>query len=323
MLQQTQVSTVIGYFDRFIKRFPTVQSLASAPETDVLRHWEGLGYYRRARQLHLAAQQIVDVHQGVLPQTTEGLQALPGIGRYTAGAIASIAFDIAAPIVEANTARLYSRLIGMRAPIALSNSQRRLWDFAANITPRKSPGEFNQALMEVGSLICTPREPNCKQCPVRNLCATYEHGLQEVIPAAGKKTVYEDVVEIAVVIKNRDQYLLRRCGAKERWAGLWDFPRFSVPKDHHAELQDNVENSERLVTEEIQSNYGLKLSPPQHSRTIKHAVTKYRITLHVWQATTAKRALKTSSGQETSWLNKAEMADLPLCVTGRKIARQL
>ena len=176
MLQQTQVETVKPYFQRFLKAFPNVKRLAAAKEEEVLRLWEGLGYYRRGRQLHAAAVKIVDEHGGRFPREVPSLLALPGIGRYTAGAIASIAFDRRAPILEANTIRLHARLIGYRQDPAKSAGQKLLWEAAEDVLPRKEVARFNQALMELGSLVCTPRRPRCEQCPVSNLCAVFAAG---------------------------------------------------------------------------------------------------------------------------------------------------
>ena len=184
MLQQTQVATVRDYFTRFMETFPTVHELAAADETDVLRAWEGLGYYRRARQLHAAAKQLVAEHAGEFPSDPAELQALPGIGRYTAGAIASIAFDKRAPILEANTIRLFSRLIAYRGNPHSTAGQRVLWQVAEEILPQKRVAHFNQALMELGSLVCTPVAPKCDECPLATVCAAKAAGLQQEIPIA-------------------------------------------------------------------------------------------------------------------------------------------
>ena len=211
MLQQTQVVTVIGYFERFLAACPTVADLAAADEQQVLRLWEGLGYYRRARQLHAAAQIIVTEHDGDFPRDIQQLRALPGIGRYTAGAIASIAWDAREPILEANTVRVFSRLLGYRGDPARNEGQRLLWDFSAALLPQREIGLLNQALMELGSEICHPRDPLCDRCPVGGLCPTKQQGLQAVIPLPKRKTAYEDRHEAAVVVRRGARVVLRRC----------------------------------------------------------------------------------------------------------------
>src|SRR5690606_10067608 len=167
MLQQTTVTAVKPYYERFLARFPDVQALAAASEDEVLRLWEGLGYYSRGRNLRKAAQAIVADHAGRLPADAVELARLPGIGRYTAGAIASFAYGLPEPIVEANTLRLYCRLMGYEGDPRSTAGQRQLWSFAEKILPRKSPGEFNQALMDLGATLCMPVNPNCEACPVQ------------------------------------------------------------------------------------------------------------------------------------------------------------
>lgn len=183
MLQQTTVAAVKPYFERFLKRFPNIAALAAADEADVLRLWEGLGYYSRARNLRKGAQAIV-ANGGVFPDSVEELLPLPGIGRYTAGAIVSFAFDRPAPILEANTLRLYCRLLGFRDDPRSAAGQRVLWSFAEQLVPTKSPGEFNQALMDLGATVCTPTEPHCDECPVASYCRALAEQAQSKIPAA-------------------------------------------------------------------------------------------------------------------------------------------
>ena len=179
MLQQTQVATVEPYYQRFLERFPTLQALAAAPQQQVLRLWEGLGYYRRARSLHAAAKEIVQHHDGRFPENPELVKSLPGIGRYTAGAILSIALDQRQPILEGNTIRLLSRLSGYTDDVTSGSGQKQLWAISEMLLPRKRVGTFNQALMELGALVCTPRQPKCESCPVMSLCQAYLKNQQD------------------------------------------------------------------------------------------------------------------------------------------------
>ena len=171
MLQQTQVATVIDYFQRWMKRFPDFASLSSASEADVLHAWQGLGYYSRARNLHRAAQIVVEKHGGKMPRDIEAIRALPGIGRYTAGAVATFAFDQSTPILDANIARVLARLFDIHTPVDTAAGQLALWRIAGGLQPRKSAGVFNESLMELGALVCTPRQPKCPACPVRSFCS--------------------------------------------------------------------------------------------------------------------------------------------------------
>ncbi len=313
MLQQTQVVTVIDYYCRFLQAFPTVADLASADEDQVLRLWEGLGYYRRARQLHKAAGIIVDEHDGTFPRDIQTIRSLPGIGRYTAGAIASISWDAREPILEANTMRVFSRLLAYRDDPTRTSGQKLLWEFAEDLLPRKNAGAFNQALMELGSEICTPHQPLCDRCPIRGMCPTNENGLQELIPAPKKKTAYEDVTEAAVVVRRRDKVLLRRCGDGERWAGLWDFPRFGVVASGSESLHHELETKVAELT-------GLIVEMQRKLATIRHGVTRFRITLHCHEARCVRGRVR---GEDMRWVKPDQLPDYPLSVTGRKISKLL
>jgi len=313
MLQQTQVATVIAYFQRFLDAFPTVRDLAAADEQQVLRLWEGLGYYRRARQLHQAARVIVREHGGRFPRDIEAIRELPGIGRYTAGAIASIAWDAREPILEANTLRVFSRLLAYRKDPMRSEGQRLLWTFSEQLLTRRNSGALNQALMELGSEICTPRNPPCSQCPVRRLCPTRAAGLQGQIPVVAKKTVYEDALEAAVVVRRNGRVLLRCCGPEERWAGLWDFPRFPVRRRRGKALAAEVARRTAELT-------GQRVELGKHLTTIKHGVTRYRITLLCHEARWIEGG---EQRDDLRWVKPQQLDQYPLSVTGRKISRLL
>jgi A/G-specific adenine glycosylase len=310
MLQQTQVATVIGYYERFLESFPDVTTLAKADETKVLRLWEGLGYYRRARQLHAATKKVVAEHNGEFPRSYEAVRALPGIGRYTAGAILSIGLDQRLPILEANTIRVLSRLIALRDDPRTTRSQARLWQVAEEILPAKNCGAFNQALMELGSELCTPKAPNCAACPVNPFCEARQQDLTAVIPLAAKKTKYEDVTETAVVIRRGSKFLVRECQPGERWAGLWDFPRFA---SHAATDTDWLP----AAAEHLLNWLAVEIEPAEHLATTKHGVTRFRITLHVLDA---RWIAGGKLSDQLRWVTREELAHLPLSVTGRKIA---
>jgi A/G-specific adenine glycosylase len=316
MLQQTQVATVIGYFERFVARFPDVKSLAAADEHDVLLLWEGLGYYRRARQLHAAARHIVAVHGGEFPETFDEVLGLPGIGRYTAGAILSIGRDTKLPILEANTVRVLSRLTAFRGDTASPAGQKHLWRTAEQLLPDDSVGNFNQALMELGATICTPRSPACLLCPVMSLCSTRKMGLQEQIPAAKKPKSFEDISEAAIVLRRRDgRVLLRMHKPGERWAGLWGFPRFKLAgKTARA---DELKEQTRRLTGHSPQNF-------EKLAVIKHGVTRFRITLHVLQTNVTRSTRATlPKDSEFAWVHLDDLSERALSTTGRRIARKL
>jgi len=305
MLQQTQVATVVPYYHRFLAQFPDIVSLAAANEQQVLRLWEGLGYYRRARQLHTAAQHIAREHAGCFPSTYDAVRSLPGIGRYTAGAILSIGLGARLPILEANTIRVLSRLFAYRGDPASTAGQKHLWSLAETLLPAGDCGSFNQALMELGSEICKPKVPGCEICPVANHCQARAGRLVDQIPRSARRTNYEEVREIAVIVRRGRQVLVRQCQLGERWAGLWDFPRFAGA----------VDDAPKRVAELA----GVRVSLGQHLTTLKHGVTRFRITLDCYEATA--RLTRSPSPAHVRWVLPSELTALPLSVTGRRLAR--
>ncbi|MFM7243952.1 MAG: A/G-specific adenine glycosylase [Planctomycetaceae bacterium] len=289
MLQQTQVERVKEYFARFMRRFPAVGDLARAGEAEVLRHWEGLGYYRRARQLHAAAKAVVAEHGGEFPASLDGLRSLPGIGRYTAGAIASIAFDLPAAIVEANSRRVLARLAGHTTPVGGAGDEP-IWTIAEALVPRRGAGGFNQALMDLGAMICTPTQPLCSRCPLAVDCAAHADGLEETIPVMAAPRATKEIRETAVVSRHGDRVLVVRRGPGEWWEGLWDFPR-----------------EPRLLQGGAGEPIGL----------VRYGVTHHRIECTVVERTVTRASTPPASGR---WVPVAELAALPMTAPGRRIA---
>lgn len=224
MLQQTQVATVIPYFHRFIAAFPTVEDLSAAEEQRVLRLWQGLGYYRRARNLHAAARMIVERFDGQLPSAVEELLKLPGVGRYTAGAIASIAFNRRAPIVDGNVARVLSRWFAIEEPVDEPRTRERLWKLAEHLVPPRSPGDFNQGMMELGAMVCAPKSPACLVCPVSSHCDAHRRGIQDRLPAMLPKRKPKPVTHAVLAIEKRGRYLFEQRPADGLWSNMWQLP---------------------------------------------------------------------------------------------------
>ena len=316
MLQQTQVATVEGYFERFMQAFPTIEALAAADEHDVLRLWEGLGYYRRARQLHRAAKIVFEQHGGEFPRDARDAARLPGVGRYTAGAVLSIAFDAREPILEANTVRLFSRLLGYGGDPASVEGRELLWAMAALLLPRRDVGTLNQAMMELGARVCLPRRPPCDACPVASLCEANSLAAQSRIPRFKPKRRSEAVREAAVVIRRRSRVLLVRCADDGRWAGLWDFPRFAL----RAKRPDALR---RELIDKVRRQTGVTVAPGAHLGTIKHGVTRFRITLDCYEAEYVSSADGNGVPAPMKWLRPGELEDYPLNVTGRKLSRMM
>jgi A/G-specific adenine glycosylase len=311
MLQQTQVTTVIDYFIRFMARFPTAASLAAADEQTVLKFWEGLGYYRRARQLHQAAKMIVNECGGRFPIKFDEVLRLPGIGRYTAGAITSIAYDQPSPILEGNTIRLFARLVGLADDIRKPATQKVLWTFSTRIVSGKRAGDFNQALMEIGSQVCRVKQPDCLRCPVASFCRAFATGQQNELPKSSPKLEYESIREAAIVVVRRRATLLRVCQDEERWAGLWDFPRYPQPKL----------NSLFQLGKTFERDYGFQLRLRDSGISFRHAVTKYRIELNCLVGQIEGGRMRRSD--RFRWVPINELGELPLSTTGRKIANRI
>ena len=317
MLQQTTTHTVQGYFDRFIRAFPTIHALAEADSDTVNRHWEGLGYYRRCALLHKAAKEIVSRFDGVFPEKYGDVRNLPGIGRYTAGAVLSIAFDQRLPILEANTLRLHARLLALKGNILRGEANTRLWKFAEDILPRAGSGKVNQALMDLGSLVCTPKSPKCTLCPVTAFCESAKQGLQTKIPSPPTKVPKENRTEAALLIRKRGKILLIHYPEGQRWAGLWDFPRAEMESELPTTLAEDTVLQNRLA--ELS---GRKLLPGRLICSCKHSVTKYRITLFFCEGTDAGQA-ETKPLCEIRWATAAELHALPLNSTARKLVQKI
>ena len=323
MLQQTTVAAVIPYYERFTAAFPTVGSLAAAEEDDVLRLWEGLGYYSRAKNLRRAAQRIVAEHDGRFPSDVAPLRRLPGVGRYTAGAIASFAFDRPAPIVEANTERLYARLIAYAGPLTTAAGKRALWQVAEELVPKTKPGRFNQAVMELGSQICRPKDPKCDDCPVRSCCRAFAEGRVADIPAKKPKAEVTERTEAALVLRNGGQVLIRRRPADEQWAGLWDFPRCPVPNpaavpkiagQNVAVLPGLFKDLDAAASELI----GQPFSVDSWIASFTHGITRYRIRVLVVAGPVASR--RAADAAEHQWVDPTDLDRRPLTRPARRIA---
>jgi A/G-specific adenine glycosylase len=314
MLQQTQVATVEPYFERFVLAFPTVDVLARADESRVLRLWEGLGYYRRARQMHAAARVIVEQHGGQFPRDRESVRALPGGGRYTAGAILSIALDAREPILEANTIRLFCRLLAYDGPPHGREGQELLWAMAEHVLPQRDVGRFNQALMELGSEVCRNRSPQCDACPVAALCAARQRGVQERIPRPKPRPTFEDRHEAAILIRRAGRVLLMQCPEGARWAGLWDFPRYELTTEHEPRRRDEM-------AEKVRRETGLAIELGERIKTIRHGVTRFRITLDCYEAQCVSGRLPRRAGRAMRWVRPGELEEYPLSTTGRKLSR--
>ncbi len=306
MLQQTQVDTVIPYYERWLKKFPDITALAKSPLEEVLSSWAGLGYYRRARMLHKASQVIVNDYGARIPNTAEELLKLPGIGRYTAGAIASIAFEEKTPVLDGNVIRILTRIFAVKGDTLKPAVLSELWTLAEKLLPEKFIGDFNQALMELGALICTPQNPSCTVCPVSKQCLAREEGKETFYPVKSRREKLEKIRNFAVVYRRNKEVWLSRQPEEARWGGLWMFPFW----EEKASMMKALKNHD---------------SSPGKWISIKHGFTKYLIDLEVYTCKEAgnKKGLPRTRQSEARWVNIAELSDYALPAPHRKIAQSL
>ena len=275
MLQQTRVETVIPYFERFLSRFPEPADLAAADDDELLALWSGLGYYRRARFLKRAAQQIVDEHQGRFPRGLDEILALPGVGRYTAGAVASIALGQAVPLVDGNAARLLSRVFALDADLTTSRGTRELWATAERLVDERRPGDLNQALMELGATRCSPTTPDCERCPLERACRARNEGTIDRFPPPRRKSKPIPVRLAAVVLRRGDQLACVRRRTGTLMEGLLDIPSIELPTDADAR---------RALTVWLRARFGRRVGAVEHVATVRHSITRHRLQVDVHAA---------------------------------------
>ncbi|MEM8782622.1 MAG: A/G-specific adenine glycosylase [Planctomycetota bacterium] len=300
MCQQTQVATVIPYFHRFLAAFPTVGALAEADEQQVLKLWQGLGYYRRARNLHAAAKMVLAEFGGTLPGDVDSLLELPGVGRYTAGAVASIAFDRPAPILDGNVTRVLSRHDGVAEPVDQTQTQKRLWARAGELvqrSPKRSRGDFNQALMELGATVCTPQpgSAKCMYCPLRESCDAFASGRVDVLPVKTPKKKPQAVTHHVLAVKRGGKLLFEQRPSTGLWANMWQLP--------------TIEGGDIDLRDRVHERFGLTITPPDEVARFPHATTHRAITFVVYAANVQAGRLKPKSGV---WRRADDHADLPL-----------
>ena len=312
MLQQTRVETVIPYYERWMDRFPSIQALADADLHEVFQVWEGLGYYSRARNLHRAARILVDEHGGLLPKDVQSLLRLPGIGRYTAGAIASIAFGLDEPVLDGNVRRVMARVYNVCEPLRSVEGERKLWRYAAEHLPPGKSGAYNQALMDLGATICTPKIPDCVLCPVREVCQAFALGLQDQLPVIAPKATIPHHTVTAAVIRKGDLVLITQRPLGGLLGGLWEFPG--------GKMQPGEQLSTSLQRE-IQEELGVETVVGRPMGVYNHAYTHFRITLHAFacelQNSAEPRALQANDLQ---WVEVSRLSEYPMGKIDRRIA---
>lgn len=322
MLQQTRVETVVAYYQQWMARFPTVAALAAADLQDVLKVWEGLGYYARARNLYKAAQQVVALYAGQLPATRQSLRKLPGIGDYTVGAILSLAFNQPEPILDGNVKRVLSRLADIADPITATPVLKQLWQLAGELVNAAAVGEAgacNEALMELGATVCTPANPRCLICPVADLCAAAAHGTQQARPVIPpkKRTPHYDVA--AGVIWQGEPYrslcLIAQRPAEGMLGGLWEFPG--------GKLEPTDADLPACLRREIREELAIEIAVAEQFTTVRHAYTHFRITLHAFHASYLAGEPQALGVADWRWVRLDELSAFPFPVTDQKIIAAL
>ncbi len=315
MLQQTRVETVIPYFRRWMERFPTVAALASAPLGVVLSAWEGLGYYSRARNLWRAAQIVVQEYGGELPADVEKLRQLPGIGRYTAGAIASIAFGLDEAALDGNIRRVLARWFDVSEPARSPAGERCLWQLAREHLPAGRAGDFNQALMDLGALICTPRSPACDRCPLAGDCQAYRQGIQEQRPVLERKAPVPHHTVAAAVIVEQDRLMIAQRPEQGLLGGLWEFPGGKL------EVGETLPD---CLRREIREETGAEIEVGELLGIYRHAYTHFRVTLHAFWCRLANGAQPQAlEARELRWVDPDEMANFAMGKIDRQIAMDI
>jgi A/G-specific adenine glycosylase len=317
MLQQTRVETVIPYFEKWMRLFPDIRALANAREHDVLNTWEGLGYYSRARNLNKAAKIVANQYDGVMPRDLDALRKLPGIGRYTVGAIASIAFGMDVPALDGNIRRVYARLFDISEPADSTVGEKILWQLAEKHLPQGEAGDYNQALMDLGATICLPKNPRCLICPLMKICKARKNGTQDQRPVMRPKKVVPEYIHAAAVIVRRiantphEKVLLAQRPSKGLLAGMWEFPNGRV-----------IGDPAKGLAKALKTGYNLKLRANRNKKvltTVQHAYSHFKVTVHPFQCELESMP----ENENLKWIPLKQLDDYPMGKIDRQIAKMI
>ena len=314
MLQQTQVDTVIPYYHRFLEAFPTVHHLARAPQDKILKAWEGLGYYARARNLHKAAQAISQQFDGTVPNTYDTLKSLPGFGPYTTAAVLSIAYNKDHAVLDGNVMRVLTRLFNIHGDVTQNTVKKHLWELAESLLPKGHAGDYNQAVMELGATLCTPKNPNCSACPLAKSCEGYQANTHETLPVKTKKKPRPHHTLGAGIVWHQNKVLITQRPQNGLLGGLWEFP---------AGTQQPHETLQETCIRGIKATVGIDIQIQDRFRTVKHAFTHFSITVHAFQCQYTKGKTQTLACDAHAWVSLKELSDYAFSRTSRKLADML
>jgi A/G-specific adenine glycosylase len=314
MLQQTRVDTVRDYYPRFLETFPTVESLAAADRDEVLKQWEGLGFYARARHLHEAAQSVVDEYDGTVPETMSAIRDLKGIGPYTAAAVLSIAYRKPHAVLDGNVTRVLSRVFAVKEDATTSSAQRHLRNLANELLATSRPGDFNQAMMELGALVCTPRTPLCDRCPLQSVCRAHEAGTEEDYPITPEsEPVPHHDIAVGLVF-DEDRLLIQRRPDEGLLGGLWEFP---------GGKQEEGESLKTACRREVREELGIDVAVDDHFYTLSHAYSHFKITLHAYRCHVEDGTPEAREGQPFKWVAVHDLDDYAFPRANRRLIEEL
>lgn len=315
MLQQTRVDTVIPYYHRFIDAFPDMAALAKADQQKVLKLWEGLGYYSRARNMHKASKDVQYRLNGVFPDTYNDLLRLKGIGPYTAAAISSIAFNEKQAVVDGNVIRVLSRFFGIRDDVRQSSVKKEIQELADECIPDENPGDFNQALMELGAIVCTPSKPDCGSCPLSLKCVAYNSAQTDTIPyKSKKKKIPHHQIGVGMISDSRQRLLIALRPDEAMLGGLWEFP---------GGKQKKGESIEETVKRELKEELGVEVLVKEKFMHLKHAYSHFRITLHAYWCVIENGTPKPRSSNALDWVTLDDITEYPFPKANKTLIEKL
>ena len=316
MLQQTRVDTVRDYYPRFLEAFPTVEALAEAERDEVLRHWEGLGFYARARHLHEAARTVVEEHDGTVPDTMDAIRGLKGVGPYTAAAVLSIAYQKPHAVLDGNVTRVLSRVVAVEEDATTTAAQRALRALANDLLPPDRPGDFNQAVMELGALVCTPSTPLCDRCPLQDVCRAHAAGTEEDYPVTpeSEPVPHHDIAVGLVFDEAGDELLIQRRPDEGLLGGLWEFP---------GGKQEEDESLEAACRREVKEELGIDVAIDDPFYTLSHAYSHFKITLHAFRCHVVDGTPEAREGQPFRWVGIDALDDYAFPRANRRLIEEL
>jgi A/G-specific adenine glycosylase len=316
MLQQTRVDTVRDYYHRFLEAFPTVEALAGAERDEVLKHWEGLGFYARARHLHEAAQTVVDEHDGAVPDTMDAIRDLKGVGPYTAAAVLSIAHDKPHAVLDGNVTRVLTRVFAVEEDATTAAAERELRRLANALLDPECPGAFNQAMMELGALVCTPSTPLCERCPLQDVCRAHAAGTEEDHPVTpeSEPVPHHDIAVGLVFSDDGGQLLIQRRPDEGLLGGLWEFP---------GGKQEDGESMEAACAREVKEELGVDVAVEEPFYTLSHAYSHFKITLHAFRCRIEAGTPESREGQPFRWIGLDELDDYAFPRANRRLIEEL